>query len=130
MQAVYLLIVTPILAIIFNVFKLPSPIAWYIPIFVMFLFFLRKIICRHVNIFCKKNIPIIIYFTFVFFSCLLSNYKYEAFIGNNFEGFFTNIVYFGFFYFGLKSLDDESFVCIKEMQAFFLLCVKFYRLFI
>lgn len=100
-----LLCVTPIIAMIFNVLGLYSALVWYIPIFAMFIFILREIMVNKKNIdnlFVRKNIPIILYFFLSVLSCLLSEYKFEAFFGYNFEGLLTFISYLGFFYLGLK----------------------------
>lgn len=100
-----LLCVTPIIAMIFNVLGLYSTFAWYIPIFVMFIFTLRGLmINKGINgkLFIKRNIPMIIYFFLTVLSCLFSEYKFEAFFGYNFEGLLTFIAYLGFFYLGFR----------------------------
>ena len=115
MKIMNLLIITPLLAIVFNIFKIPAPFAWYIPIFVMLLFLIKEIMSKKIKVFSKKNTPILIYLLFVTISCFFAQYKYEAFIGNDLEGLLTNITYFGFFYIGAKSLNDESEKSIKKI---------------
>ncbi len=107
-QIINLLIFTPLIAVIFNIIKIPSQIIWYLPILIMCVFFLEMIIQKeYKNIISKKNIPILIYIIFTFVSCITAKYKYEAFIGYNLEGFITLIGYLGFLYLGLK-LDNRT----------------------
>ena len=115
MSVIDLLIVTPLFAILFNIFKIYTPFAWYIPIFVMLLFLIKELMSNKIKIMSKKNIPLFLYFLLITLSCFFAQYKYEAFIGYNFEGLLTNIVYFGFFYVGLKTAKEDMFIDIKKI---------------
>jgi hypothetical protein len=51
MSIVDLLIVTPLFAILFNIFKIYTPFAWYIPIFIMFLFLINELMNNKIKFF-------------------------------------------------------------------------------